>query len=222
MGRRLPDRLRKDEHIRLSARTFDDPDIACHHPMAQLLYVRMACKSRLLHSDGLVREVTVVGIGLPGWKRHLAALTRAGLLVEGRDEGGKWWLIRGYANWNKLELDYERDEHLGRDGGCKRNHPQPCHRPPCVASREWLAARPEVAPLVGGPVAPLVGGPVAPLVGGPVAPPVPDTDTDTDTDKYLSTYRSDCDLGIDLEKPNALHCIDYESDARERTAAGAR
>ena len=151
MSKRLPRHIRDDPHIRLWANFFDDPDVDKLHPLAQNLYLRMACKSRQLRSDGLVHERHVAKLGLAGWRAHVDALTHAGLLAEFRDhDGQRRWHIVAYPKWNKCETDYQRDTHNGRLGGCVSKHPQPCERPDCIESRMWLDLHPAPESVRGG------------------------------------------------------------------------
>lgn len=140
-------RLKNDPHIRLWANFFDECDEAGLSLTAQVMYLRLACRARQLHSDGRIHETQAAALRVPQWRKHVDALLAAGLLVESEGPGGRpGWYLPGYPNWNPCQADFERDRHLGRIGGCHSRHQQPCALPDCLESAAWLEAHPPDRP----------------------------------------------------------------------------
>lgn len=152
MSSRLPAHLKDEPFLRLSALFFEDADEHALPHAAQLLYLRMATRTRQLRSDGWISEAHIEGLRVPSWRKHLKALEDVSWITRdatnGHGAGRARWYVSAYLKWNLSEDDYGRRSHEGRVGGCTSKHEQPCQRAPCIDSRAWLDSHP--APSRGG------------------------------------------------------------------------
>jgi hypothetical protein len=136
--RRLPQHIKDSPHIRLDVNFCDDDRIRAAGERAAWLYLAMACEARRRRTDGTLPAHVVPRLGVTAWKPRLAALLEVGLITHEADT----YRIPAFLKWNHSQYDFERNQHLGRVGGCNTNHPQPCEQPDCMASRTWLSNTP--------------------------------------------------------------------------------
>ena len=131
--------------IALSADYFDDPDVAAAGHMPALLYLHLACRIRQLHADGWIHEIQVQRLGFPQWRNHIRRLVDVGLITAHVDANGNpAWYLPAYLKWNYSEQSWQRREHEGTLGACKRHHTDtpPCDLPKCQAAAHWLNTHP--------------------------------------------------------------------------------
>ncbi len=121
--------------VALSATFMDDPRVVAAGERAGWLFVAMMLDCRNQRTDGTVTAHRLPRLGVPAWRPRLARLLEVGLV----EKDGDAYRLPAYLKWNVPQSEYQRREHRGRVDVCRRHHDQPCDRPACADSREWLA-----------------------------------------------------------------------------------
>jgi hypothetical protein len=97
-----------DRFIPLSATFFEEEETRAIGMQAAATYLAMACKIRMLGSDGWITESQVQSLGIRTWRQDVAKMLTVGYLTAHVSAlGNACWYMPSYLKHNQSQQAYE-------------------------------------------------------------------------------------------------------------------